>query len=335
MAAEKPQLKSKIQKLKFKIAIQNLKFWILICNFAFCIFNFTLVCYAQDKIVAVVNDEVITGKDLAEFTAFLRVQLSREYSGEELERQMIQAQAGALDRLIEDRLIVQEAAKEKIRVDEARVRARLDEIRKRFSSDAEFQEDIARQGLTQADVESKIRNQLLMYAVVGLKVRDRIRIRPEEATAFYYGHQSEFARPEERQLQSIALQNEDQAKSFAYFLKIGQKLMDLAARYPVTVDRMKVNKDGELKKEIEEQIFQLPAGEASAPINIGGTYYVFIVENIQPSRQLSLAEAQEEVHNLLFEKKMQEEMVRWLDELKAKSYIKITTQISADEKRQD
>ena len=34
-------------------------------------------CRAQDKVVAVVNDEIITQKDLDGFIAFMRVQLAR------------------------------------------------------------------------------------------------------------------------------------------------------------------------------------------------------------------------------------------------------------------
>ena len=41
--------------------------------------------YAQDKIIAVVNNDVITHKDLDDFADFLRMQLSREYKGSALE----------------------------------------------------------------------------------------------------------------------------------------------------------------------------------------------------------------------------------------------------------
>lgn len=42
-----------------------------------------------------------------------------------------------------------------------------------------------------------------------------------------------------------------------------------------------------------------------------------------PGSELSLIEAQEKIQGMLFDKKMQERLAEWLDELKNNSYIKI------------
>jgi len=49
-------------------------FWLFICVFAFCFFTFALTCFAQDKIIAIVNKDIITQKDLNDFINFMRVQ---------------------------------------------------------------------------------------------------------------------------------------------------------------------------------------------------------------------------------------------------------------------
>ncbi len=67
--------------------------------------------YAQDKIVAIVNEDVITKRDLDEFIVFTRIQLSREYQGRELETKLQSMKLDLLNKLIEDRLILQEAKK--------------------------------------------------------------------------------------------------------------------------------------------------------------------------------------------------------------------------------
>jgi parvulin-like peptidyl-prolyl isomerase len=94
-------------------------------------------------------------------------------------------------------------------------------------------------------------------------------------------------------------------------------------RYPVSLNKIYAKERGELKKEIEDVVFNLGIGEVSAPLKIDGKCYVLKLENIMPSRQLTLAESQSAIHSYLYDIKMQEGMARWLDELKSKSYIKI------------
>lgn len=290
---------------------------------------------AQDKIVAVVNNEVITQKDLNDFSNFMRIQLSRDYSGRELETKILSLKEDLLNKLIEDRIILQEARKNdykieirpntlvSIKPDESRVKAKINEIRRRYPSDLEFQNDLARQGLVQADLEKRIREQLLMYAIVEYKIRSKIAIRPDEVTDFYNQNTDKFLSPEVRELEVIALENEDLARSFSYNLRTGQKLEDLATRYPITVNKIKVTKGGELIKDIEGVVFKLGHGEVSAPVKIEDRYFVFRLEDIIPPRKLTLLEAQDKINIFLFEEKMQQSLSKWINELKAESYIKI------------
>jgi len=317
---------------------KHLVIWslVIICNLVPGIWNLSYL-FAQDKIVAVVNNDVITQKDLDDFSHFMRLQLSREYKGAELEKQVQSMQVDLLDRLIEDRLILQEAKKTleeartkkdlatiaRLDIDQNKVKARLNGIRKRYASDAEFQSDLEKQGLVLADIESRIKEQLLMYAIVEQKVRDKIVIRPQEVTSFYNQNIKEFVSSEEREFEVMILENENLANAFSYNLKSGQKLADLAARYPITIDTLRAQKGGELRKEIEDEVFKLGVGEIAGPIKIDNKYYVFKLNNIIPPRQRTLSEVQERVQAFLFQKKMQEELSKWLDELKKQSYVRI------------
>jgi parvulin-like peptidyl-prolyl isomerase len=223
---------------------------ILAYGLQFTVYSFN--CYAQDKIVAVVNNEVITQKDLDEFTNFMRMQLSRDHNQPEVEKKLESLKTDFLQKLIEDRLILQEAKNSKVNIDESRIKTRLAEIKKRYPSDADFQEDLIRQGLTRADMENKIREQLLMYYIINQKVRSLVSVRPDEVTHFYNSDPKKFSIGEERELEMINLENKDQAVSFSYNLKSGEKLEQLAARYPVSVDQIKASRNGQLMKDIEE-----------------------------------------------------------------------------------
>ena len=307
-----------------KQKISNSKLLFFIFSFIFCFLNLKLPCYAKDKIIAVVNKDIITKKDLGDFINFMRIQLSKEYSGEELEKKINSMKVDLLDRLIEDKLILQQAKKDDIRIDDNRVKARINEIRSHYASNSEFENDLMKQGLSLGDIENKIREQMLMYIVIDSKIRSKLTVRPEEVTNLYQNNLKDFVSGEERELQIVALENEDLANSFSYNYKRGDKLEDLAARYPLTVDKLKATENGELRKDIEDAVFALNYTEVSKPIKIDNKYYVFKLENIIPSRQFSLTEVQDKIYNHLSETKMQEELTKWLDELKKQSYIKIS-----------
>jgi len=289
----------------------------------FYILHSTFFLYAQDKVVAVVNNEIITQKDLDDFLNFMRMQYSREFKGKELEEKVQGMKQDLLQRLIEDRLILQQAKVEKVTIEPSRVKARVIELKKRYTTDAEFGEDLAKQGLVQADLENKIREQMLMYAVIQQKVRDKIMVRPDEITDFYNRNKRQFLAPEERRLTMIISQDEKQAKELSYYLRLGQKLEDLATRYTFTINSLSAWKGEDLRKEIEDTVFKLGLGEVSEAIKVDQQYYVFRLDNITGSRQLSLVQSQDKIQTYLFEKKLQEALTKWLDELKNQSYIKI------------
>lgn len=280
-------------------------------------------CFAEDKIVAIVNNDIITQRDLNSFLNFMRVQFSKQHQGKELESKIQSMRIDLLTRLIEDQLILQEAKKSDVKIDENRIEAKMAEIKHNYPTNAEFQKDIKKQGLTEADIESKIRDQLLMFTVVDQKIRSRIQIRPDEVTTFFERNPKEFQSQESRELTVVSLENEDQAKSFYFDLKVGKKLTDLAAIYPITVNKLNAVSGEGLRKEIEEIVFKLPLEGISEPSEIEGKYYIFILDGLVSPKQLSLGEVKDKIYSYLFEKKMQEEMTKWLDEIRKKSYVKI------------
>jgi parvulin-like peptidyl-prolyl isomerase len=279
--------------------------------------------YAQDKIIAVVNNEIVTQKDLADFLNFIRLQYSHQLKGKALEEKVNSMKRDLLQRLIEDRLILQQAKLDKITIEPSRVKTKVDEIKKRYALESDFDADLAKQGLVRADLENKISEQMLMYSLVEQKVRSKVMIRPDEVTLFYAQNKGQFLKPQERILTLFILQDEEIAKTVSYQLRLGTKLEELVARYAFTTDKLSASAGQQLRPEIEDCVFKLGIGEISKPVKIDQQYFIFKLDNIIGSQQLSLAQAQDKIQAYLSEKKLQEELAKWLDELKKQSYIKI------------
>ena len=278
---------------------------------------------AQDSIVAIVNNEVITKKDLENFTNFTRIQLSQKLAGTELDAKIDSMKADLLQKLIEDKLILQEAKKQNVKVDESRVQAKLNELRKRYDSDREFTGALVQQGLSEADLEARIRDQMLMYSIIDSRIREKVQIKPAEITAYYNENKNDFIAPENRDLSSLSFEKEEDARKMAADLRQRNGDIDgLAKERGLKVNRFTAKK-GELKSDLESALFALKAGDTSDALKVNGSYYVFRVNLVNSAREQSLSEVQEELSGLLYERKMQEGVAQWLDGLKKTAYIQI------------
>ncbi|MDD4908127.1 MAG: peptidyl-prolyl cis-trans isomerase [Candidatus Omnitrophota bacterium] len=283
-------------------------------------------CFAsdQDKVVAIVNKDIITRKDLTDFLNFMAVQMSGKISQSEVQEKLESAKADILNRLIEDKLILQEAKAEKVYVDENRVKGRIEQMKAQFSSTRDYEESLVRQGLTPADVETKIREQMLIYSVIETKVKEKITVKPAEVTDYYQEHASQISEPESRKVSALLMQGPERAREVLDFIKKGGSFEEAAGKFTVDLQDLGFLSKEQSRKEIGEIIFNLKAGEVSSVVKLDSDkYYILKVEEIAPPKQISLDEARDRIAAMLFEQKMQEALVKWIDGLKEKYYVEI------------
>lgn len=280
-------------------------------------------CAAQDKLVAIVNDYAITQKDLNDFMSFTRIQYESEYAGQELDEKLRSMRKDLLDKLIEEKLVLKEAVRVGIKIDPAALKQRIEEVKRRYGSDGAFQASLAQQGLVQADVEARIREQMLIYQLVQEKVRAKITVKPTEVTEFYRAHPADFSVPRQGEFDAVSLSDEASAGALRRLIEEGRSFEEACKEKELQPNRITAAQDGRLKKEVEEAIFGLPLGGVSRPLRIENKYYLFKLNSYVPPRQRTLSEVQEEIASRLYEEKMQRQLQAFLDELKQNAYIKI------------
>ena len=92
-----------------------------------------------DRVVAVVNDDVITQSEMDGLLRPLYEQYMREYSGATVMKMLGDAQDKILSQLIEDKLVYQEAVKKKIEVSENDIDKEMNYFKQRFGSSVELE----------------------------------------------------------------------------------------------------------------------------------------------------------------------------------------------------
>lgn len=284
---------------------------------------------SMDKIIAIVNQEVVTKSELEEVLSIMAMDIKTE-SEQERQQAMDQLSKEILNRLIEDKLIISEAKKAGVVVEDFEIEARLNEIKKNFPSENDFYDYIHSRGMTVGDIKRKLEEQIMVSNMMQYAVRDKVSVEPREITDYYEFHQDEFVRPEERDVQSIfiykeGLSDRDYSKKIDSVLgRIRQEedFQDLRKEFSEREDLGVVAK-GTLIEEVDKVIFSLKEGEVSEPTQVDKGCYIFKIKKIIPEKKLDLVEAQDDIHSIIFNEKAEELFTKWLDGLKGKAYIEI------------
>lgn len=138
-----------------------------------------------DRVVAAVNNDVITLSELQQAVAF-NAAVGGKGSGSRLEMETLQG-------IINRRLLLQEAYRLKVaEVSEQDIAAEVVRLRERLGTEASFREFLARIGMTEAQLEKLLGERLLVERFVEKKIGLFARVNRDDVQAYFRDHPDEF-----------------------------------------------------------------------------------------------------------------------------------------------
>jgi peptidyl-prolyl cis-trans isomerase SurA len=288
-----------------------------------------------ERIIARVNNEIITQHQYEQEQEKLRQQLAQDYSGAELEARFKAESKNLLRDLIDQSLMVQKAKDDDINV-ETDVVKQLDDIRKKnnLATLEDLETEVEKQGMNYEDFKDQIRRDLLMREVIGREVGSRIQLSSEDARKFYEAHKEEFKSPGMVHLAQILISTEKRkpeeaekrANEALAELKAGQRFAEIAKKYsdgPAAEQGGDVGfmKEGTLAPDIGAVVAKLDLNEFSNPIQTRYGYIILkVLERYSPGIP-KFEEVQQRVNEVLYEEKMQPNLREFLLRLRKESYI--------------
>jgi peptidyl-prolyl cis-trans isomerase SurA len=248
-----------------------------------------------DRIIARVNNEIITQRQFDREKEQIRTELAQHYSGPELDAQIRQQAQNLLRDLIDQSLMVEKAKDLDINVETDLVK-RLDEIRQnlKLGTIQDLEKEVENQGLVWEDFQDNIRRKLLMREVISREVR--INPSPAEARKYFQTHQQEFASPGGVHLAEILISSdkhkpeevEQRAKEALAEIKAGQRWAEVAKKYS-DADTAKEGgdigffKDATLAPAIDQAVKKTDVGETTDLIKTRDGYIIIrVLERFSP-----------------------------------------------------
>jgi peptidyl-prolyl cis-trans isomerase SurA len=288
-----------------------------------------------ERIIARVDTEIITQHQYDEEQAKLRDELSRQFSGAELEAQVREQSKNLLRDLIDESLMVQKAKDLDINV-ETEVVKQLDDIRKKnnLATLEDLETAVEKEGLNYEDYKDQIRRNLLMREVMERQIGSRIQVSQGDARKYYEAHKEEFKSAGMVRLGQILVSTdkrkpdeaEKRANEALAELKAGQRFAEVAKKYSdgASADQggdVGFMKEGTLAPDIAAVVGKLDVNDFSNPIQTKYGYIILkVLERYSPGIP-KFEEVEQRVEEVLYEQQMQPRYRDYLTQLRKESYI--------------
>ncbi len=300
-----------------------------------------------DKVVAVINDEVITLSELEEETNTVFKSITKENPEAPVAEALEKAREIALNSMIESRLIQQKATKYNVTVTDADVNAAYEKMRTGMSLDPdEFRHKLEISGLTEESYRIKLKEQILQSRLLSFDVRSKIIVSEEMILDYYdenytsrvnegsfYLLQIGMSWPKTDDPEKLAAdkkETRERAERVHKLAESGQDFKSLAEKFsdlPSASDGGDIGTFtvDEMARSMRDAVGSLKPGEISEIVETPTGYQFFKLLSGDKNAIVvtaSYESVKEEIREKIFEEKLKAAYAEWVTKLKNEAYIK-------------
>lgn len=294
-----------------------------------------------DRIIAYVNDDIITLSELNERTkAFVAARQQNPFLREQ-QQSLEKIRHDMLNSLINERLAAQEVSRLNISVGEPEVDATIARLKQENQISQEAMEaQLRKEGISYKDFRQRIKTTLEQRKLVNREVQSKTIITDEMVEAYYESNIKEFQGKSRWRLQDIYLPfpqgttQEQRAQVRAVAQQVLDRLKEgadfgmLAQRYSLGPGAeaggdLGFFSKGELEPALERAIEDLEPGETTPAIETSRGLHIIKVTEVDRAPAKALDDIRENIRSNLYSREVDFRYREWLSALRERSYIKI------------
>jgi peptidyl-prolyl cis-trans isomerase SurA len=291
-----------------------------------------------DRVVAVVNEEPITLYEVDKLMASNLDEIKKA-EGPGMKQEKFGAyRTQALEKLIADRLLDQQMKEMKLQVTDEDVQKALNNIMQRNSMTKEqLVQQLNQKGMTFDQYMVDMRVQLKKVKFMGAVIAPRVKVTDADLDEFFADNSEKFANFQSVQMAQVIVAvapsadgaelSAAQAKAQEVYKKAkgGSNFEDLGKKYSVNAQTAvpAIYQVNQLAPQIAEVLSNLKVGDVSEPVRSElGLHVVKLIERKTLAGEEYQA-VREQIREKVFEQKIQEELEKYVGELKSKNFIQI------------
>ncbi len=336
-------MKSNCVLCKFNCIVLNIVFVIgMFITSVFFSFEKANSAELVDRIVAVVNDDIITLYELNVTLKPYQEQIrSFGYSNEKEDNLFYTVREKVLDQLVEEKLTDQEMKNYDIKVSEKELNDTVERIKKVNSyTDEDLRKALASDGLTMEEYHESMKKQMLRSKIVEYEVKSKVVVTQEDIRSYYEEHVDEYGGKEKYHLLNILLKTpsfaDEKNKSDVFNeikmiqdkLNEGQSFEDMSRMYSESPFAKEGGDIGffeikELSEQIREALKKIKVGEFTEILDTDQGYQIFFVKEIINTPGKAIEDVSSEIEEKLYSDKVDDRFQLWLENIRKQSYVKI------------
>ena len=295
-----------------------------------------------DRIVAVVNDDIIRLVELNKAAASVEQQIREMNLSPDKEKKAIyDKRMEALNNLIDEKLADQEIGRSHITVGVNEIDDAIERIKAmNYYTDEDLRKALLKNGLSMDDYRSDIKEQLLRNKLVNLKIKSNIIITQSDMQHYYDQHLDKYGSKRKYMLRNIIMMYpammDDESKKPVYArmetvyeqLSNGAVFEEAAKAYSEGSNAGDAGELGlfmmdELAENIQVALKIIKPGEFSPIIETDQGYQIFFIEKIVDTPGRELSEVEDEIQHTLYEESVNEKFQSWIEDLRKDAHIRI------------
>jgi peptidyl-prolyl cis-trans isomerase SurA len=294
-----------------------------------------------DRIVAVVNKEVITYSEIEKWGRPFQEEIQTEDRLERRER-VQKVLRKVLDRVVEEKLIEQEARKSGIKVTSKEVEVAVEDVKRKNKIDQEkLEKALAAEGLTLEAFKKDLERRILRTKFVHSVVKVEQKAGEKELMEFFQNNANQyrvnesyrpahilFLIPQDATLEQVrGIRKKcqkvlERINEGADFTKMAMEYSEDSVSRKVGGDLGEFKK-GELLPALEKEAMGLQVGEVSGLIRTEVGFHILKLLDRKGGEPPPFEEIKEKVQADYYEKELQKAYLQFLNKLKEKSIIEI------------
>jgi parvulin-like peptidyl-prolyl isomerase len=320
---------------EFCTRMRRLPLWAVVC-----VGVLLLGCSGGDKApgaatggapIAVVNGEGISRdlfeKEMVRLKKKFGVDRYKMFTNEEL----VWLKTNALNRLIQEILYQQQAAKNGIQVTREEFDEEVQKVKLDYEEDS-FERYLQMENISLEDWYNQIKNNLLIKNLIHKAVNSKVSIQDDELIRYFNSHGDEFLAGERIRALHIVVETEEEARGVFKDARSGKKdFSDLARRFSVGAEKASGGDIGYFEPdqmpEEFEPIIKLNKGETSNIIRTPYGYHIFKIVDKLPKQKRSFQEAKKSIYDKLLRERQEEEFQKWIYKIKDEAKIEINNEL--------
>jgi len=242
-----------------------------------------------------------------------------------------QVAKGMLLQMAQSMLIEQYGKDNTIDVTDAEIDKKVNDLKSQYGA-AQFDALIKQRGMSEVDVRTAIRDQLIVDKAVGKDIH----ISDSDISKFFQKNHAAFDKPAQVHARHILVANLQQANMIEQKLKSGAKFEDLAKQYsqdPGSRDKggdLGFFRPGQMMPSFEKAAFAQPLNKIGPPVKSPFGYHIIDVLERTPGQKATLASAHDQIIDQLRQQQEAPLVQPFLQSLLAKAKIDVKDPRYAD-----